>query len=44
LAILSRPPFDTFRQAHINLLAVLLLFPFARLGAAPQFLEHNRAR
>jgi hypothetical protein len=44
LAILSRPPFDTFRQAHLNLLAALFLFPFARLGMAPQFLEKNRAR
>jgi hypothetical protein len=44
LAILSRPPFDTFRQAHVNLLAALLLFPFARLGMAPPFLEKNRAR
>ena len=44
LAILSRPPFDVYRQAHVNLLIALWLVPFARLGAAPQFLEQNRAR
>ena len=43
LAILSRPPFDTYRQAHFNILIALWLVPFARLGAAPQFLEKNRA-
>jgi hypothetical protein len=44
LAILSRPPLDTDRLAHLFLLAAFLIFPFARLGLAPLALAKNRHR
>ena len=43
LAVVSRPAFDADRQGHLYPLVALLLFPFARLGAAPGFFEKNRA-
>jgi hypothetical protein len=44
LAILSRPPFDAYRLAHLFLLAALLIFPLARPGIAPLSLAMNRHR
>src|ERR1043166_329715 len=43
LAVVSRPAFDTDRQRPLYLLVALLLFPFARRGAAPICFEKNRA-
>jgi pimeloyl-ACP methyl ester carboxylesterase len=42
LAIVARPPFDTYRWEHLFVLAALLLFPLGRLGLAPAALANNR--
>jgi hypothetical protein len=44
LAVLLRPPMDEYRKAHYYILAALLLFPLARIGAAPILLAKNRSQ
>jgi hypothetical protein len=44
LAVLLRPPMDEYRKAHYYILAALLLFPLARIGAAPVLLAKNRSQ
>ncbi len=43
LAILSAPPFDTYRTGRLFILVAILLVPFARVGLAPASWARNRA-
>ena len=44
LAITASPVFDTYRFEHLYVLGALLIFPLARIGAAPLSFAQNRHR
>jgi hypothetical protein len=44
LAIAATPRFDTYRYEHLYVLGALLIFPLARIGAAPRSFAQNRHR